>query len=454
MVSVATKLGHFSSARAILQTACGFPRNCTGGHARPILCLRPSPVFWPKAGQSEDLGLLLVDTLHCESERVTPLAHLVHEKTAGNPFFVIQFISALAEEGLLTFDHDVGRWAWDVGRIHAIQQLDQLYRHLRDPEPTAGLQGTIGAHVDRLDLATLIKVSQALSGEIILEKLADTLMRTAIEHAGAERGLLILPRGNEHRIECEAATKGDMVIVNLGAAPVTGRALPESIVRYVTRTKESVILDDASVENRFSEDAYLRERQSKSVLCLALMKQGTLTGVLHLENSLAPRVFTSSRLTVLELLASQAAISLDNARLYAELTQENSDRRKAEEALRASEQRLQDIIDHTSAVIFVKDLELNYLLINREFERRHNVRRDEIRGKDDFDILPYEVAKEIRANDCPGHRSRRPDSVRGSGTLEARKSLQSLFEVSSPRPQRQAIRGLWNCDGHHRTHAG
>jgi PAS domain S-box-containing protein len=82
-----------------------------------------------------------------------------------------------------------------------------------------------------------------------------------------------------------------------------------------------------------------------------------------------------------------------------ELTQENSDRRKAEEALRASEQRLQDIIDNTSAVISVKDLELDYLLVNREFERRHNVRRNEIRGKDDFDILPYEVAEKVRAND-------------------------------------------------------
>jgi PAS domain S-box-containing protein len=128
--------------------------------------------------------------------------------------------------------------------------------------------------------------------------------------------------------------------------------------------------------------------------------------VLYLENSLAPRVFTSSRLSVLELLASQAAISLDNARLYAdlaqlnaELTQENSDRRRAEDALRVSEQRLQDIIDNTSAVIFVKDLELRYLLINGEYERRHSVRRDHIRGKNDFDIHPYQVAKEVRAND-------------------------------------------------------
>src|SRR5260221_12044287 len=102
---------------------------------------------------------------------------------------------------------------------------------------------------------------------------------------------------------------------------------------------------------------------------------------------------------MLELLASQAAISLDHARMYAELMQENSDRRKAEEALRASEERLQDIVDNTTAVISVKDLELRYLLVNREYERRHQVQRDQIRGKSDFDILPPEIAESVRAND-------------------------------------------------------
>jgi PAS domain S-box-containing protein len=102
----------------------------------------------------------------------------------------------------------------------------------------------------------------------------------------------------------------------------------------------------------------------------------------------------------------QAAISLDHARLYAdlgrlnaELTQENSDRRKAEEALRASEQRLQDIVDNTTAVIFVKDLELRYLLVNREFERLHQVQRDQIRGKTDFELHPPVVAETVCAND-------------------------------------------------------
>src|SRR5260221_10962857 len=79
--------------------------------------------------------------------------------------------------------------------------------------------------------------------------------------------------------------------------------------------------------------------------------------------------------------------------------QENSDRRKAEEALRASEERLQDIVDNTTAVISVKDLELRYLLVNREDERRHQVQRDQIRGKSDFDILPPEIAESVRAND-------------------------------------------------------
>src|ERR1700751_5665505 len=122
-------------------------------------------------------------------------------------------------------------------------------------------------------------------------------------------------------------------------------------------------------------------------------------GALYLENNLAPRVFTPKRLAMLELLASQAAISLDHARLYAELTQENSDRRKAEEALRTSEERLQDIVDNTTAAIFVKDLDFHYLLVNSEFERRHQVQRDQIRGKTDFDIHPPEVAEAVRAND-------------------------------------------------------
>ena len=144
-------------------------------------------------------------------------------------------------------------------------------------------------------------------------------MRTAIEHAGAERGVLILPRGVEQRIEAEATTSGDTVIVRLRDAPAAGAALPASIVHYVVRTRESVILEDASAQNSFSADTYIRQHRARSVLCLPLINQARLIGVLYLENNLTPRVFNPTRIAVLELLASQAAISLENASLYSDL---------------------------------------------------------------------------------------------------------------------------------------
>jgi PAS domain S-box-containing protein len=144
-------------------------------------------------------------------------------------------------------------------------------------------------------------------------------MRTAIEHAGAERGLLILPRGDELRIAAEATTSGDTVIVGLREGGVAAAKLPESIVHYVVRTQESVILDDASAENPFSADTYIRQRHARSILCLPLINQTKLIGVLYLENNLTPHVFTPTRIAVLKLLASQAAISLENTRLYHDL---------------------------------------------------------------------------------------------------------------------------------------
>jgi PAS domain S-box-containing protein len=207
------------------------------------------------------------------------------------------------------------RWGAD-GKV---RQLDEMYPHRREEERPPGPTGTIGAPVEHLDLATVIKVSQAVSSEIVLEMLIDTLMRTAIEQAGAERGLLIVPRGAEPRIEAEATTGGDTVVVQLRDQPVTAAVLPESVLHYVLRTRESVILDDAAAESPFATDPYLPQRQARSILCLPLITQAKLIGVLYLENNLASRVFTPARISVLELLASQAAISLENARLYNDL---------------------------------------------------------------------------------------------------------------------------------------
>jgi C4-dicarboxylate-specific signal transduction histidine kinase len=144
---------------------------------------------------------------------------------------------------------------------------------------------------------------------------------------------LLLPHGAEQRIAAEATTRGDTVSVRLREASVATAALPESLVHYVVRTHESVILGDASVPNPFSADPYLRQQHARSLLCVPLLNQTKLIGVLYLENSLTSHVFTPTRSAVLTLLASQAAISLENARLYAE-------RQQAEEAVRQTQVEL------------------------------------------------------------------------------------------------------------------
>src|SRR4030095_8970592 len=197
----------------------------------------------------------------------------------------------------------------------------------------AAPMGTIGAPVNHLDLATVIKVSQAVSGEIVLEQLLDTLMRTALEQAGAERGLLLLPRGDELRLAAEATTSGNTVSVRLTDQAMATAALPAAIVQYVIRTQDSVLLDDAAAPHAFAADVARSAPHARSILCVPLLNQAKLTGVLYLENTLTSHVFTPTRNAVLTLLASQAAISLENARLYAE-------RQQAEEAVRQTQAEL------------------------------------------------------------------------------------------------------------------
>ena len=232
-------------------------------------------------------------------------------------FYAARGLQKFADAYLLEARYCYQRWGAD-GKV---AQLDHLYPHLKKesliPTPTS----TILAPTELLDLATVIKVSQAISGEMILEKVIDSLMRAAIEHAGAERGLLILPHGDQLLIEAEATTGGNDVTVHQRGALVSAAVLPESVIRYVIRTRQDVILDDATAENPFAADPFILQYRVRSILCLPLINQAKLTGVLYLSNNMAARVFTPNRITVLKLLASRAAISLENAHLYADLNQ-------------------------------------------------------------------------------------------------------------------------------------
>lgn len=205
------------------------------------------------------------------------------------------------------------RW----GALGKVRQLEAYYPRLATADPHLGTrEATTSA---QLDVETVVKASQALSGEMALPKLIERLMRIAVEHAGAERGLLILSRDTELRIEAEATTTVDEIAVAPRRAAITPSDLPQSVLRYAIRTRERVLLDDALSDDVYSQDEYVRLKRSRSVLWLPIVKQAKLVGALYLENNLTPGAFTSDRVTVLELLASQAAISLENAALYTDL---------------------------------------------------------------------------------------------------------------------------------------
>jgi PAS domain S-box-containing protein len=207
------------------------------------------------------------------------------------------------------------RWGAD-GKV---RQLDRNHPHLRRAATLLASTTTFDAPVEQLDMGTMFKAMQALSGEIVLDALIETLMRMAIEHAGAERGVLILLRNNEPQIAAEAAVSHGKIHVELQERPVSGRDIPESALDYVARTRARLIIDDATASNLLSDDDYVRQRRPKSILCLPVVKQDKLVGALFLENNLTTNAFTPNRISVLEFLASQAAISLENAYLYADL---------------------------------------------------------------------------------------------------------------------------------------
>jgi PAS domain S-box-containing protein len=206
--------------------------------------------------------------------------------------------------------------------------------------------------------------SPVLECEIVLERQIDALMRSAIEHAGAERCLLILRRGLEERITAEARISGDTVTVRLHDAPVTAAGLPQSVLRDVVRTQERVILDDAALESPFSADPYIREHQARSILCEPLITQTKLVGVLYLENNLAPRVFGPARVAVLKLLAPQAATALENGRLIRDLGER--------------EAKVRRLVDANIIGIFIWELEGRIIEANEAFLRMVGYDREDL----------------------------------------------------------------------------
>jgi PAS domain S-box-containing protein len=293
------------------------------------------------------------ESLYEQAIRSARANGFIHNEALANElasrFYAARGFEKIARVYLQDARYGYLRWGAD-GKV---RQLEQLHPHLRDAPVPASPTTTIGAPVERLDVVTVLKAAQAVSGEIVLGDLIKTLLRIAIEHAGAERGLLVLFPGDEPRIAAEATTGRGQVEVTLRQTAASPAELPESVLHYVIRTRRSVILDDALAQNPFSADEYICQKHARSVLCLALVKQAGLIGVLYLENNLASHVFTPTRISVLEMLASQAAISLENARLYSDL--------------REREARIRRLVDANIIGIVIWDFQGRIIETNQAF---------------------------------------------------------------------------------------
>lgn len=199
------------------------------------------------------------------------------------------------------------------------------------PEPASG-RSTPSFFTERtlsatLDLASVIKACQAISREIDLDALLDRLLGVLIESAGAGRAVVLVQREGQLRLAADVRV-GERHATMLGEAPFESTTdLPRSVVQYVARTRATVVLRDASREGMFTSDPYVQAEAARSVLCVPVLFSGQLSGVLYLENNEIAGTFSPDRVELLEILAAQAAIALENARLF----------RQSQEAVRIRE---------------------------------------------------------------------------------------------------------------------
>ena len=223
-----------------------------------------------------------------------------------------------AAEGYLHAAHHLYE-SWGARRKSALLQgeFPQLLAAVPAVAADAREAGP-GAEVDpaALDMASLMKASQAISGELVLEQLWATTMRIMLENAGGQRGAFVVRRDGRLAVEGLCEIGAESAPARGPALEAAAAALPMSIVYQVLNTRAPVVLADARGSEHAARDAYLRGQAPQSVLCVPLVRQGKFEGAIYMENRLAAGVFTEARIEVVKLLAAQMSISIENAQLY------------------------------------------------------------------------------------------------------------------------------------------
>ena len=295
---------------------------------------------------------------------------LANELAAG--FYLENGFNIIAQAYLRKARACYARW----GAIGKVRQMETRFPEIRTGDLPTSRESEPTLNINALDALSVIKASQAISSEIVITDLVQVLMQTVLENAGAQRGFLICERDSGLVIEAEAWIESGAIKIQRPQQirNVDDTILPLSLLNYVKRSHDRLILDDASTDHAYSQDAYVARVKPLSLLCLPVMRQARLLCMLYLENNLMRGAFSPQRIALLELLTAQAAISLENAALYQE-------RQRVEEALRQSEEKYRTIFDSSgTALIFIED-DMTIAMANKEFELLTGFKKEEIEGR-------------------------------------------------------------------------
>ncbi len=290
-----------------------------------------SPHYYLVSAQIASLGNNLEKTIKLYNQAVDcsltsenwQFAALANENAAK--FLLKMQQPKLAKSYMQEAHYYYNRWE----AFAKVKLLEETYpQWFKEERKETGLVDTLSSTTTRagnLDYLSIIKSTQALSSEIILNKLLEKLMRILLENAGAQRGLLLMERGEKLYIEAEGYS-GE---VSIKKQPLENRKdIPLSLIHYVERTKENIILHQATEDERFSKDPYIQENCLKSVICSPILYQNKAIGFLYLENNATVGAFTKERIEALSVLSTQAAISIENAQFYFTLEEKVADRTK------------------------------------------------------------------------------------------------------------------------------
>ncbi|MGF6724552.1 signal transduction histidine kinase [Paraburkholderia sp. GAS41] len=302
---------------------------------------------FPLAALSSDAVKTLLKTLLTGNvAQIDELTDVVHAQTGGNPQVVMQLLRFLIDENVLDYDEVSREWRANLVTMAQRQEIAQFAPVMRMPKIEQAPAHPAGEHA--FDVRAVLRTAQALSSEICFVKLIRVLLDNALQYAGSDRAVLCLLRDGVLNVTAQATCSRGVVEVNMESGAALAEVLPSSVAYSTLRTKESLVLEDAREDPHHGRDAYIAQYRCRSVLCVPLIKQDTLAGLLYMEHGLTAGIFTTNRIQMLEVLASQAAISLENARLYEDLATENFMRAATESHLRETQEKLDKVAKLTA----------------------------------------------------------------------------------------------------------